>query len=223
MLAVTFLFCLLGGRYFYVQVIWQEGLAVRALDQWTREIPVVAKRGTIVDRNGVPLVENDSYYTVFARSNAVKDKVKTARLLASALEGDEGAILSKLEKKKASEVTVARKVGKDKIEKLVSLAPEGVYYSRDNARVYPKGDSLCQVLGFTSSDNTGTTGVEKYYDEYLRGKDGELLYETDLVGIELEGAVAAYRAAEDGYNVRLTVDYGIQAVAESALRRVAET
>ncbi len=223
MLAVTFLFCLLGGRYFYVQVIWQEGLAVRALDQWTREIPVVAKRGTIVDRNGVPLVENDSYYTVFARSNAVKDKVKTARLLASALEGDEGAILSKLEKKKASEVTVARKVSKDKIEKLVSLAPEGVYYSRDNARVYPKGDSLCQVLGFTSSDNTGTTGVEKYYDEYLRGKDGELLYETDLVGIELEGAVAAYRAAEDGYNVRLTVDYGIQAVAESALRRVAET
>ena len=77
------------------------------------------------------------------------------------------------------------------------------------------------MLGFTSVDNVGTTGIEKYYDEYLAGKKGELLYETDLVGIEIEGSVATYLPAEDGYHVELTIDYGIQEVVESALERVA--
>ncbi|MFR5103009.1 MAG: hypothetical protein ACLTE4_10700, partial [Christensenellaceae bacterium] len=80
-----------------------------------------------------------------------------------------------------------------------------------------------QVLGFTSTDNSGTTGIEKYYDKYLAGTNGELLYETDLVGINLEGAVAAYLPAENGMNIELTVDYGIQSICESVLKKVAET
>jgi len=222
-LAITFLFCLLTARFFYVQILWQEELVCRALDQWTREIPIVAKRGSITDRNGVVLVENDSYYTVFARSNAVKDPKNTAKALAETLSRDETKIYEKLTGVKASELTVARKVDKTAVQKLAETGLEGVYYSRDNARVYPKGNTLCQVLGFTSSDNTGTTGIEKYYDKYLKGKDGELLYETDLVGIDLKDSVAAYREAEDGYNVRLTVDYGIQAIVESALLKVGQT
>lgn len=221
-MAITFLFCILAARFFYVQVIWSGELGYRAVDQWMREIPVVAERGLITDRNGVVLAENNTSYTVFARSNAVKDKAGAASLLANALGLDGAALLKKLESVKASEITVARHIGKSAIEELAAENPEGIYYSRDNTRIYPKGDSLCQVLGFTSVDNSGTTGIEKYYDKYLAGKNGELLYETDLVGINLEGAVAAYLPADDGMNVRLTIDYGIQSIAESALRRVAE-
>ncbi len=220
-MAITFLFCLLCARFFYVQVVWSEELNYRALDQWTRELPIVAERGTITDRNGVALAENQTAYTVYARSNAVKDKAGTAKLLAEALDGDAVLLYEKLTKKKASEVTVAKKLDKEKISALAQQNLEGVYYSRDNIRYYPKGDALCQVLGFTSSDNMGTTGLEKYYEEYLAGKNGELLYETDLVGIDIEGSVAAYLPAEKGYNVELTVDYGIQEVAEAALERVA--
>ena len=219
-MAVTFLFCFLLGRFFYVQVAWSEELNYRALDQWTREIPIVAKRGKITDRNGVVLADNDTAYTVFARSNAIGDKSATATLLADALTLDATAVYDKLTKKKASEITIAKKVEKEKIEKLSALQLDGVYYSRDNLRYYPKNETLCQVLGFTSSDNVGTTGVEKYYDEYLAGKNGELLYETDLVGIEIENSVATYLPAEDGYNIELTIDYGIQQIAESALAKV---
>ncbi len=221
--AIAFLFCILTARFFYVQVAWSGELGYRALDQWMREIPVVAERGLITDRNGVVLAENSTSYTVFARSNAVSDKAGTSRLLADALGVDGDALLEKLQSVRASEITVARHADKSAIEKLEAASPDGVYYSRDNTRVYPKGDSLCQVLGFTSTDNSGTTGLEKYYDKYLAGENGELLYETDLVGIDLEGAVAAYLPAEDGMNLQLTVDYGIQAIAESALKRVAET
>lgn len=220
-LAITFLFCILCGRFFYVQVVWQEELNYRALDQWTREIPIVAERGKITDRNGVVLADNTTAYTVFARSNAISDKSEAATLLADALGGDSAAIYEKLTKKKASEITIAKKVSKENIETLASQTIEGVYYSRDNIRFYPKNSALCQVLGFTSSDNVGTTGVEKYYDKYLAGENGELLYETDLVGIEIENSVATYLPAEDGYNVELTIDYGIQEIVESALARTA--
>lgn len=221
-IAITFLFCFLCGRFFYVQVVWQEELAYRALDQWTREIPLVAERGLITDRNGEVLVENDTAYTVYARSNAVKDKAGTAERLATALQLDREKLLKKLTTVKASEITVARRVEKSRIANLTAQGLDGVYYSRDNLRYYPQGEVLCQVLGFTSSDNTGTTGLEKYYDKYLAGKNGELLYETDLVGIELKDAVAAYRAAESGMCLQLTVDLVIQRVVETALQKAME-
>ena len=189
------------------------------MDQWTREIPIVAERGKITDRNGVVLADNSTAYTIFARSNAVKDKPATSALLAQALGLDKGEIYDRLTKKKASEITIAKKVGKDAVTQLADLPLEGVYYSRDNVRFYPKKDALCQVLGFTSTDNVGTTGIEKYYDKYLAGTRGELLYETDLVGIEIEGSVATYLPAENGYNVQLTIDYGIQEGVESVLEK----
>ena len=222
-MAVTFLFLFIIGRFLYVQVIWKDWLVYKALDQWTRELPIVAKRGDITDRNGTVLVENDTAYTVFARSNAVKDKAGTAKKLAQILEIDEEKLYTKLTTVKASEITVAKRIGKEKITALAELSIDGVYYSSDNLRAYPRGDSLCQVLGFTSSDNVGVAGVEKYYDKTLSGKKGELLYETDLIGIDLKGAVAAYLPAEDGYNISLTIDYGIQSVVESTLKKVAET
>jgi stage V sporulation protein D (sporulation-specific penicillin-binding protein) len=193
----------------------------KALDQWTREIPIVPKRGVITDRNGTVLVENDTAYTVFVRSNAIKDKLSTAKTLANILEVDGEKLYQKITSVKASEVTVAKRVDKEKISALAQVALDGVYYSRDNLRSYPRGETLCQVLGFTSSDNLGVTGIEKYYDEVLSGTRGELLYETDLVGIELDDAVAAYLPAEDGYNLSLTIDYGIQSVVESTLKQVA--
>lgn len=204
-----------------MQVIWQEELNYRALDQWTREIPIVAERGKITDRNGVVLADNSTAYTVFARSNAIADKSSTATLLAQSLGVSAEEVYEKLTKKKASEITVAKKVDKERIQTLAAQTLDGVYYSRDNIRFYPKGDALCQVLGFTSTDSVGTTGVEKYYENYLSGKKGELLYETDLVGIDIEGSVATYLPAEDGYNIELTVDYGIQEIVESALERTA--
>lgn len=222
-LAVTFLFCLLFGRFFYVQVLWQEELNYRALDQWTREIPIVAKRGIITDCNGVVLADNQASYTVFARANAMTDKYNTATVLSQTLGIDGEKLYEKLTTKKASEITVAKRIEKPLIEQLSKTSLDGVYYARDNKRYYPKGDALCQVLGFTSIDNVGTTGIEKYYEKYLAGKNGELLFDTDLVGVEIEGSVATYVPAEDGYNLQLTIDYGIQEIVESALKKAVAT
>lgn len=205
-----------------MQVAWSGELAGRAIDQWTREIPVIAERGKITDRNGELLAGNATKYTVFARSNAVKNAENTAKKLSETLGVPYEAVLKKLTGKKASEVTVAKKTEKEAVQKLAGLSLNGVYFSRDNERTYPKSDFLSQVIGFTSSDNTGAAGIEKYYDSFLRGKDGEILYETDLVGLRLNGAAGAYKPAENGYNLRLTIDSGIQTIAETALKRAAQ-
>ena len=205
-----------------MQVAWSGELAGRAIDQWTREIPVISERGEITDRNGELLAGNATKYTVFARSNAVKNAENTAKKLSETLGVPYETVLKKLTGKKASEVTVAKKTEKEAVQKLAGLSLNGVYFSRDNERTYPKSDFLSQVIGFTSSDNTGAAGIEKYYDSFLRGKDGEILYETDLVGLRLNGAAGAYKPAENGYNLRLTIDSGIQTIAETALKRVAQ-
>ncbi len=220
-MAVVFLFLLIFGRFFVVQIVQGEKLRYRALGQWTREIPVVAARGKIEDRNGTVLADNSASYSVFVRPNAVKDSNATASALASLFGLDGAALAEKLESTRVSELTIARHVDKSLTEELEKYDLPGVYYARDNTRVYPYGQALSRVLGFTSSDNTGLTGIEKYYDKYLAGMDGEIAYPADLVGVEVEGE-AVYLPATDGLTVRTTVDYGIQAVAEAALERVYE-
>ena len=220
-MAVIFLFLLIFSRFFVVQIVQGEKLRYRAIGQWTREIPVVAARGTIEDRNGVVLADNSASYSVFVRPNAVKDRTETASALASLFGLDGAELAEKLETTRVSELTVARHVDKSLAEELEKYDLPGVYYARDNTRVYPYGQALSRVLGFTSTDGTGLTGLEKYYDKYLAGMDGEIAYPADLVGVEVEGE-AVYLPATDGLTVRTTVDYGIQAVAEAALERVYE-
>lgn len=221
-IAITFIFCLLIGRFFYIQVIKKDALYYLALDQWTREIPLIAKRGDISDRNGVTLAGSSLSYSVFVRSRAVEKKEETAKILSSLFDLDETSLLAKMQSSNISEFAVVKKASKEKIETLSSYDLSGVYYAEDDTRTYPYGDMLSRVIGFTSSDNSGTTGIEKYYDKYLAGTNGELLYDTDLVGVDLEDAVAQYLPAEDGCSIRLTIDCEIQAIAEEVMKEAYE-
>lgn len=223
LLAITFIFCLFLARFFYIQVIWKDELHYLAIDQWTREIPVVAGRGKIFDRNGELLAGNKTAYSVFARASAVKNAEGSAELLSAQLGLPYEEIYEKLEDRSRSEVTVVRQAEKETVEKIEGAALDGIYYARDNLRIYPYGSLACQILGFTSFDRSGTTGVESYYNKYLAGKNGEILFETDLVGVDLKGATAAYLPAEDGLNVRLTLDYRIQALAEEVMQKALES
>ena len=219
---MTFLFLFVLGRLFYVQVIWGEDLQEKAIDQWTREIPVIASRGKIVDVNGVVLADNDDTYTVFARKSAIKDVSALAKSLAECLEMDCDYLISRLTKTFSSEVTIKKQVSKDKIANLLNLNLSGVYYSRDNSRVYPYNQFLSSVLGFTSTDGRGQSGLELYYDKYLAGLNGEILYETDIVGVEINNGKASYIPATNGLNLKLTIDYNVQQLCETAMREAME-
>ena len=201
----------------YVQVINGESLQEKAIDQWTREIPVVASRGKITDVNGVVLAGNDDTYTVFVRKKAVKNSETLCDTLSSVLGTDREYVYGRLNGTSSSEVTIKKQVPKPKIDELLKKNLDGVYYSRDNSRVYPYNELLSSVLGFTSTDGKGQSGLEAYYDKFLSGSNGEILYETDIVGVEIENGKASYIPATDGLNVKLTIDYEVQQLCEAAM------
>ena len=204
------------GRVFYVQVIWGESLQEKAIDQWTREIPVVAARGKITDRNGVVLASNDDTYTVFVRKKAIEDYEKTVKRLSESLGISYDFVDNRIKNTSSSEITIKKQVKKANVNELLKSELNGVYFSRDNFRIYPYGEFLTSVLGFTSTDGKGQSGLELYYDKYLSGINGEILYETDIVGVEINGGKASYRPATDGLNLKLTIDYGVQQLCEAA-------
>ncbi len=218
-LAITFIFCIFLGRFFYIQLIWQDELHYLAIDQWTREIPVNAGRGIIVDRNGELLAGNRVGYGIYARANAVEDAPGAAQLISDLLGEPYAKVYEKLTDRSQSEIVLSRRTAREVVESLAEHEVKGVYYARSDERVYPYGALASQVIGFTAYDRSGTTGVEGYYNSYLAGENGEILFETDLVGVDLKGAAAGYVPATDGLNLRLTLDYRIQACAEEVMGR----
>lgn len=219
-LTITFIFCIIFARFFYIQIVWGGELVYRATDQWNREIPVIAARGKITDANGQLLAGNRLTYSVFARPNAIVNAEYSATVIAGALDIDAAEVLKKISSGKVSEITLARQVDKEKVEKLASYDLAGIYYAKDNTRVYSYGDALCQVLGFTANDGTGLSGVEKYYENVLTGINGEISFTTDIVGVQTEDSQIVYTQAIGGNEVRLTIDIDIQLAAEEAMKSV---
>ena len=221
-LTITFIFFLIIARFFYIQVIWGQELVLRATDQWNREIPVIAARGNILDRNGQQLAGNLTTYSVFVRPNAVKDKSYAATCLSEIFGLEMSSLYERLNEGNVSEITVVRQADGELVERLIACDIDGVYYARDNTRVYSYGEALCQTLGFTSTDGLGLSGIEKMYDGVLGGTDGEIMYTTDIVGNQTENTNIVYKSAVDGDDISLTIDIEIQLAAEQAIREVYE-
>lgn len=220
---ITFLFAAVFGRLIYLQIFQAEALQVKAAEQWMRDLPLTAKRGLITDRNGVVLADSSTLYDVYIRPNAIEDRSAVANLLATALNTDYDKIWEKVNKTGVSEVTIAKKIEKSVMQQIADKNMAGIYFSQNINRYYVYGDFLTQVLGFTSSDGNGQTGIEQYYNDYLKGVDGKALTETDLVGKELDGSTTTYLPAIDGMNATLTIDYYIQSFAENAVKTALET
>lgn len=218
MILVTFVFTLLFGRLAYLQLFASANITARGVSQWTRDLPMMAKRGNIVDANNIVLADNRSVYTLYVRPNAVTDVGKTAGVIASALNDDYNKIYTKINKKGVSEITVRKKLTKNQMLAIASENLTGVYFGEESVRLYPYSNFMSQILGFTNSDGNGQFGVEKSYDKFLRGVDGKILTETDIVGKELPNNVTKYLPSIDGMTVRLTVDYNIQSFAEKIVK-----
>ena len=169
----------------YVGVVNADNLRIKALEQWYRDVPIRAERGEILDRNGVVLAGSQTVYTLYARPVEIPLKAQAAGVLSEALELNYEKLADKLNSR-ASEITLKRGVTKEKMLEIVDSGVPGIYVSEDIERVYPYGDFMTQILGFTSSDIVGQTGLEAYYESYLKGTDGYVLTAADLVGAAVD-------------------------------------
>ena len=218
LLLITFFLCILSGRLLYVQIINSDSLRTLAFEQWTRDLPFTADRGDITDVNGIKLASSMTLYTMYCRPSDVKEAEEIATFVSDALDIDKTLLYTRLTKKGVSEVRLCRRVTRAEMLEVEQRDFSGIYFTADSARYYDQGDFLTQLLGFTDADNKGQSGLELQYDRYLTGINGYSYTETDLIGRELEDGDTYYVAPQKGMNVRLTIDYYMQAAAEKAVK-----
>ena len=169
LVATIFVLIVIFGRLAYIQVVWGKQLQAQAADQWTRDIPLEAKRGDIADINGRVLATSVGTYDVYLRPKSIKDADQVAFELSKILSMDYNTVYEKATKKNTSEVTLVRQIDANTASQIRELDLSGVYLGAQYQRQYVYGDFLSQVLGYLTIDNIGQSGIEAYYDKYLAG------------------------------------------------------
>ena len=112
-----------------------------------------------------------------------------------------------------------RRLSYEIADKIENLHFDGVYLLKESKRYYPHNEMLSHVLGYVGIDNQGLSGLELEYDDILTGEYGSIQYFSDAKGNNLERN-SVYVEPEDGLDIYLTVDYGIQSSIERELDNV---
>ncbi len=215
---IFFILCLVVilGRLFYIQVFQSDWLQVKAYEQQTRDRLIKANRGMILDRNNVALATTETVASISVVNSQIKDFDLVAKELSTRLGLDYDYVYQKITKKVALE-RIKTKVDKQLADEIRDLNLKGVMIDEDIKRVYPYSNLASQVIGFVGKDNQGIVGLEAKYDDYLNGKEGKILSETDARGIRMENGIEDRKEPENGLNLVTTVDVVIQQYAEHAL------
>ena len=220
-LLILFIFIIL--RVFYVQMIDYKKLNEYASDLWSRDLPLEADRGLILDRNGVVLADNLTTTSLVLIPNQIKNKKKTTKLLADILEVSYEDMKEHVYKETSIERVhpEGRRLSYDIAEKISNLKLDGVYLVKESKRYYPYGNMLSHALGYVGIDNQGLSGLELQYDEYLTGKSGAIKYFSDAKGNKLNLS-DIYVEPQDGMNISLTIDINIQKSLERELDNIVD-
>lgn len=204
------------ARLAFVQIINSNEYQQKAVEQWTRDIPIQSQRGVIYDRNLKKLAVSATAYEIYVRPAMVKDKEAVANALSEVLSVDKDSLTQKISAKKDT-VLIKKKVDADKVKLLREKELSGIIFNDDSMRFYPQSNFASYVLGFTNTDNQGQDGVEYSYEKYLNGFPGRNIMMTDAHGQMLPGSDTKYYEPQDGLSVVLTIDEVIQHFAEKAV------
>lgn len=216
---ISFIFCGLIVRLFVIQIINGKSLQSKATSQWTRDLSIVAPRGTIYDRTGSALAVSYTTYNLYARGREVRNPSETAQGLSEILNLNFTNIYEKITQKGISEVLIKMNLDSEIAEKIYTKNYSGIYLAESVSRYYPYGNLLSQLLGFTSIDNVGQSGIESYFNKTLSGENGYSFTQSDLQGKEIGGSLRYYIPATKGEDLTLTIDSKIQLILEQVLQK----
>ena len=210
-------------RVFYIQVFDYNKLKEYADDLWSRELPIEASRGKILDRNGEVLADNLTTTSLILIPNQIKDKEKTTSSLADILNVSYEEMKKHVYKKTSIERVhpEGRRLSYDIAEKISNLNIDGVYLVKEAKRYYPYENLLSHSLGYVGIDNQGLSGLELQYDKYLTGKSGAIKYFSDAKGNKLNKS-DIYIEPQNGLDIQLTIDLKIQQSIERELDNIVD-
>jgi stage V sporulation protein D (sporulation-specific penicillin-binding protein) len=205
-----------------LMVVQADTLQAKAERQWTKDVAAEPKRGAVRDRTGEILAASTKVESVVLYPEKIKDPGEVADALAPILGMDRQKIFETASDKKKVEVWLKRQISEEEAEEIRALKLTGVGFFTDIKRVYPYNSNMAQLLGYTSADGEGQTGIEKKYEAYLSGKQGTVLSQVDAQGRKIEETETTYIKTTDGMDVHLTLDVAIQSFTENAVATALE-
>lgn len=235
MLAVSFLFVVISIKLIFVAISNDvDGIDLKAFadNRNTEEKTLYAARGTIYDRNGEVLAINTNSYTVIAylsesrtkdsnNPQHVVDKEATAEALAPILGKSKESILELLNRKNLYQIELQRGVTEVEKNKIIALDLPGIDFISGYKRWYPLGDYASYIIGYArkndSGEISGEMGIESYFNETLKGENGNLTYQKDAYGYQMPNTPVIEKPAKSGSNIYLTLDQNVQLIVENAI------
>lgn len=205
---------------------------------------ILPERGTIYDKNGNPLAQDVSSYTLIAYLNKnrgndkngvaryVTDKEKTAKAIAEKIDIEYERALEILSKD-AYQVEFGnngKNLSQLEMEDIKSLNLPGIDFIKSTKRYYPYGDYASYLLGYTRNKElddgnvymVGELGIEGYYNQELTGTSGYTKYERDGRGNIIANSNEYKEEAIDGDDIYLTIDSSIQLFVENEIKKAGE-
>jgi cell division protein FtsI (penicillin-binding protein 3) len=160
-------FAVIGGRLVDV-TLFTEAREPRAA-RVPNTGPLELSRADIVDRNGVLLATSLVTQSLYANPKLIANPDATARRLAAVLPGlDEKAVRERLASDQRSFVWIRRSLTPRQQYEVNRLGVPGLFFQREERRVYPHGVLASHVVGFADVDNRGLAGAEQAFDERLK-------------------------------------------------------
>lgn len=233
--SLLIIFLLLIIRLIWLQFVQGSDLKEQAYNQQTTDQIISTSMGTIYDSTGKTLAISTPTDTVTINPKKIvgsndeetkAKKEKVAKAFSEIFELDYNETLEKVNST-SNVQTIAKKVDKDKIDKLkqwmeTEKISTGINIDEDTKRVYPYNNLASNLIGFCGTDNTGIQGIEDSWNSVLQGTPGKITTSTDAIQEEIPDSNQTYIPAENGSDIVLTIDYYIQTVLEKYLKQAVE-
>lgn len=238
-LIVLILMLLLVFRIAFIQFIQGSDLKQQMYNQLITSRTISPKRGTIYDSTGKALAISadvdtisivPSSIVVYDKANDKIDDEKTknikeslSKALSEIFELNYDETLEKVSSD-SNYITIARKVEKDKVDKLKEWMKKEEFYSginisEDTKRYYPYDNLASSLIGFCGTDNDGLEGLEKAWNDVLTGTPGKVTTAQDAIQEFIPDNNQTYIPAENGSDITLTIDANIQSIIEKYLKQ----
>lgn len=193
----------------YLMVMQAGRYSERAQAVQERERSIKAKRGSIYDRNGVILADNEAVCSISVIHSQIEDPETVIQVLSEKLEIPEDDVRKRVEKVSVRE-KIKSNVDKTLADEIREMNLAGVMIDEDYKRYYPYDTLASHVLGFTGSDNQGIVGLEVYYDDLLMGEAGSINTLTNARGEEVKNRAERRVEGTAGQNLVTSIDINIQ-------------
>ena len=199
----------LVARAAYVQVIDNAFFKRQGTVRFVRNLELPANRGRILDRNGHILASSVPVPSIWANPEDIERDPVKLKSLAKLLDMSSAELDKKLKDEDKIFVWIKRQVDESVAKEIEALNIKGVYLRKEYKRIYPEGEAVAHVVGFTNVENLGQEGVELTFNKDLGGRAGSRRVIKDRLGRVVED-VGEMVPPVDGRDLQLSIDSKVQ-------------